>query len=234
MSNTQSVVVEEQLLKWRTKAAEASRGISTSAVVSATLEVILRKGKTGDMLEYGAGAAVLLRQLIDNQWRGRLTGADLLPRPAEIPGEVEWCQADLNKPLDCDESSFDLIVSTEVIEHLENPRAVAREFARLLRPGGRLILTTPNQESIRSLLSLLIAGHFVFFQDSCYPAHITALLKKDLERIFMEAGFCDIRFYYIPSGGIPKFPHVTWQQISFGLLSGCLFSDNILMEAFLP
>ena len=38
------------------------------------------------------------------------------------------------------DGSFDAIISTEVIEHLENPRAVFREFARLVRPGGRLLL----------------------------------------------------------------------------------------------
>lgn len=50
----------------------------------------------------------------------------------------------------CTDRSFDLIVSTEVIERLENPRVVAREFARLMCLGGRLILTTPNLESARS------------------------------------------------------------------------------------
>ncbi len=38
----------------------------------------------------------------------------------------------------------------EVIASLENPRAVFREFARLLRPNGVLLLTMPNQESLRA------------------------------------------------------------------------------------
>ncbi len=39
--------------------------------------------------------------------------------------------------------SFDAILCTEVLEHLPDPNAAIREFSRLLRPGGRLILTAP-------------------------------------------------------------------------------------------
>lgn len=234
MNKTNDTLTDAALLAWRTSAAEASGGTSSEAVVSRAFKAMLDEERTGEVLEYGAGTGVLLKRLLGEKWAGKLTGADLLPRPEGMPDSVEWIQADLNMPIDHAGASFDLVVSTEVIEHLENPRAVAREFARLLRPGGRLILTTPNQESMRSLLSLLVNGHFALFQDSCYPAHITALLAKDLLRIFTEAGFVNIRFEYVSHGGIPKCPHITWQQISFGILRGRLFSDNILMEASLP
>ena len=104
-----------------------------------------------------------------------------------MPNEIEWIQADLNAPLPCPDASFDAIISTEVIEHLENPRAVFREFSRLLRPGGHLLLTTPNQESIRSLASLIVRGHHVAFLDESYPAHLTALVRRDMERLCLEA-----------------------------------------------
>jgi 2-polyprenyl-3-methyl-5-hydroxy-6-metoxy-1,4-benzoquinol methylase len=127
-----------------------------------------------------------------------------------------------------DLEAFDVIMSVEVIEHLENPRAIFREFFRLLRPGGGLILTTPNQESIRSYCGLVFGGHFASFLGRSYPAHITALLRMDISRICEECGFGAPLYFYTNSGKIPKLPQVNWQQISFGLLKGRLFSDNLV------
>jgi 2-polyprenyl-3-methyl-5-hydroxy-6-metoxy-1,4-benzoquinol methylase len=44
-----------------------------------------------------------------------------------------------------DDSSFDVVLSTEVIEHLARPVDGVRELVRVLRPGGRLVVTTPNR-----------------------------------------------------------------------------------------
>ncbi len=205
---------DSDLLERRIKASEESKGTSTSAVIDHALKAALEMGTTRSMLEYGAGMGDLIRRLVAAGWSGAITGADLFARPEGLPEHVAWVQEDLNRSLQVPDASFDVVVSTEVIEHLENPRAVAREFARLLRPGGRVLLTTPNQESLRSLVSLVVAGHFALFQDSCYPAHITALLRKDLLRVFQEAGFVNIQFSYVAHGGIPKRPHISWQQVS--------------------
>lgn len=51
---------------------------------------------------------------------------------------------DLNKKLPFQDASFDLVWCSEVIEHLENPRETAKEIKRILKPGGKYILTTPN------------------------------------------------------------------------------------------
>jgi 2-polyprenyl-3-methyl-5-hydroxy-6-metoxy-1,4-benzoquinol methylase len=47
----------------------------------------------------------------------------------------------------------------EVIEHLENLRFMVREIDRVLKPGGWLVITTPNNENIRGFVSLFVRGH---------------------------------------------------------------------------
>ena len=215
----------------RMDAAFASKGISSDVIYQLVIKLLNRLPLNGDLLEYGAGTGSLINHLKKLGYAGKITGADILPKPQSLSGNATWIQGDLNESLKIPDESFDMIISTEVIEHLENPRATFREFYRLLRPLGTIIVTTPNQESIRSLLALLIGGHFVSFLDSCYPAHITALLRKDFERICLECGFSTPAFYYTDAGGIPKLPHIHWQNVSFGILKGRLFSDNLALVA---
>jgi SAM-dependent methyltransferase len=65
---------------------------------------------------------------------------------------------DLTRGLPYPDESFDLVVLTEVIEHLENHRAALSETARVLRPGGHLILTTPNIMRLDSRLGFMVSG----------------------------------------------------------------------------
>lgn len=56
---------------------------------------------------------------------------------------VTWEVADVQR-LGHEDASFDTVVSCETVEHVQDPRRAVRELARVLRPGGRLFLTTPN------------------------------------------------------------------------------------------
>jgi 2-polyprenyl-3-methyl-5-hydroxy-6-metoxy-1,4-benzoquinol methylase len=212
----------------RSVAAQASGGISGNAIYNAVLRAVNDFQLRGDLLDFGSGTGFLAEQLKATELFTTVAADDLLPRPASLDESIAWTAADLNESLPYDSASFDVIVAAEVIEHLENPRFVAREMFRLLRPGGALILTTPNNESWRSLISLLARGHHVAFGDGSYPAHITPLLRIDLQRILTEAGFHPPLFRYTGEGGLPGYPTITWQKISAGLLKGLRFSDNLL------
>lgn len=49
-------------------------------------------------------------------------------------------------PLGFPDNTFDYIVSFQVIEHIEEDEELVKEMARVLKPGGQLILTTPNKK----------------------------------------------------------------------------------------
>jgi 2-polyprenyl-3-methyl-5-hydroxy-6-metoxy-1,4-benzoquinol methylase len=209
-------------------AAEVTKGTSAEPCYALAARLLRDAGAGGRLLEFGAGAGRFALMLASAENFPEVVCADILPKPSEFPDSIEWIEFDLNHPLPLGNGIFDTIVSVEVIEHLENPRAVFREFHRLLKPGGVLVLTTPNQESLRSYAGLVLGGHFAAFLGASYPAHITALLQKDLERICAETGFEKPRFAFSGDGRIPKLTRWRWQKF-LPFLRGRLFSDNFGM-----
>lgn len=217
---------QTNLVEWRTRAAELSGGTSSQVIMDFVIRMVRVSGEHGSLVDIGAGRGELLGRLYQSEGFQDLTGIDLSERSSDLPQAIAWHTHDLNDPVYIGRE-FDIAVCSETIEHLENPRQVFRNLYGLLRPGGLLILTMPNQESIRSLCGLLFSGHFTLFLGSCYPAHITALVRQDLVRICGETGFSSPEFFYTNSGAIPKLTTVTWQAISAGCLRGRLFSDNL-------
>jgi ubiquinone/menaquinone biosynthesis C-methylase UbiE len=57
---------------------------------------------------------------------------------------VDFRKADLDKALDLESNYFDLVVSFETIEHLHNQHLLVKEFHRVLKSGGILIISSPN------------------------------------------------------------------------------------------
>ena len=217
----------------RRNAAEASGGASSPVIYSLFEKVLLDLDLKGDLLDFGAGKGILTERILRLDRFDSITAADLVV-PPQRPTEIKWITADLNEPLKLPAGLFDVIVAAEVIEHLENPRALAREWFRLLRPHGKLILSTPNNESWRSILSLLFRGQYALFQSASYPAHITALLRRDIERCLTEARFENPVFTFTDHGNLPTLRRLRWQTISCGLLKGLRYSDNLLAIASKP
>lgn len=90
----------------------------------------------------------------------------------------------------------DVVVALELIEHLENHFAFMREAARVLRPGGRLVLSTPNEHCIQNRWCYFRTGFFggsrrVIRHDSPNPAaeHVHMAPLPQLELAWRRAGF---------------------------------------------
>lgn len=124
-------------------------------------------------------------------------------RYGEFPGDETFVRCNLDSgDVPLEDATGDVVMAVETIEHLENPRAFVRELVRLTKPGGWVVVTTPNQLSLLSLLTLMTRGQFSQFGDGSYPAHITALLEIDLVRIATECGLTKIGTDYSRQGRI--------------------------------
>ncbi len=222
-----------ELAESRRMASQLSGGTSSDTIKDLVIRCLREGGASGSVIDFGAGRGELLARLHKLGWFDTLAGVDLFARPAGLDPCIEWCQQDLNEPPGITRE-YDWVICSETIEHLENPRHTFRCLNRLLKPGGQLVLTMPNQESIRSYVGLLFGGHFTHFLDSCYPAHITALLRTDLRRLCREVGMGEPAFRYTNAGGMSKLPGLRWQQVSMGLLRGRLFSDNVVLVVRKP
>jgi 2-polyprenyl-3-methyl-5-hydroxy-6-metoxy-1,4-benzoquinol methylase len=94
---------------------------------------------------------------------------------------------DLNKPLPFPDKSFDLIYCSEVIEHLINPDFSVKEFDRVLKPSGKMIITTPNSYCL--IFKVLSVSGFppkaIQKKD-----HIHFFSKEDIFRLFPSSSIC--------------------------------------------
>lgn len=219
---------------WRQYSAQASGGTSGEYIYNMFERALQANGAVGKILDFGAGIGELSRRLVGMHMFESVASVDIMLAPEGLELAVDWHSQDLNEPTGFASGSFEVIVSAEVIEHLENPRAVVREWFRLLKPEGLLLFSTPNNESLRSILALVCRGHYASFGDASYPAHISPLLEKDMGRILREAGFRAPLFFYTDYGTIPRLGRITWQSVSCGLLRGLRFSDNVLTVARKP
>lgn len=97
--------------------------------------------------------------------------------------------------------SFDIITCSEVVEHLENYRRVLREIYRVLKPGGLVIVTTPNVLNMRSRLRYFGSGFYNLFgplplkNDKLYSTggHITPIPFFYLAHALRDSDFTDVR-----------------------------------------
>jgi 2-polyprenyl-3-methyl-5-hydroxy-6-metoxy-1,4-benzoquinol methylase len=211
--------------------ARQSRGSSEEAIYRMVERALEARGIAGGRLvDVGCGGAALWRRL--GSRFSAYCGLDAV-RYHDFPDAGEFHQVDLDaRPWPIPSAGADVAVAVETIEHLENPWAFMRTLADLVRPGGWVIATTPNQLSALSLATLIVRRRFSAFQDVHYPAHRTALLEVDLRRAALECGLEAVEVVYSERGRILFTPWHFPSALSRRFAR--LLSDNLLIVGRRP
>lgn len=139
------------------------------------------------VLELGAGSGAMSQRLADAGYA--VSGCDLFADNFTPGDAIPFHVADLNTGFSSLlEGGWEAIVALELVEHLENPRHFLRECQRLLRPGGVLVLSTPNLANPVSQALFLRAGDFQWFSEQDYreQGHIMPLAPSVLRRCAAE------------------------------------------------
>jgi 2-polyprenyl-3-methyl-5-hydroxy-6-metoxy-1,4-benzoquinol methylase len=214
--------------------AALSQGVSNDDVigwVSARLRARLTPGAT--LVDVGCGQAALAAALEGHL--GRYIGLDVVAYPGAQAARGEILLADLNRtPFPLADGVAECAAAVETIEHLENPRALMRELTRLARPGGWVLVTTPNQLSWLSKMSLVLRHQFTAFQEApgLYPTHISALLESDLRHLAAECGLVAAEIHYSGHGRRPFSDRQYPGWVSRRWPRGA--SDNVMLLARKP
>jgi 2-polyprenyl-3-methyl-5-hydroxy-6-metoxy-1,4-benzoquinol methylase len=113
---------------------------------------------------------------------GRRQAADRLNQVWAFDVESTW-------PQELQQVDLDLVILGEILEHVFDPVAVLRNVARGLKPGGAIIVTTPNMMTWTNRLRFLI-GDFRYQSEGMFDfGHIRWFTYEYLKQTLTEAGF---------------------------------------------
>ncbi len=144
------------------------------------------------ILDAGCGAGPALRYL---KQRGFIPfGTDLIEYPLrqarQLLPDARLAQCDSDVPLPFAENSFDVILLSEVIEHVAAPEFTLREGWRVLKPNGAAALTTPNLWDARRVYYPALGKVWSGDADA---THQTLFNPQTLRDVFVRAGFRNVR-----------------------------------------
>jgi len=138
-------------------------------------------------LDIGCGRGDLVRTIRAFDPTARIAGIDAIDwLPPDLRGDVDLVVAAAEDGLNS-ASPADRVMLIEVIEHFEAPWTVLRSAARLVAPGGLLVLSTPNIATLRHRIELAARGRLTSFRPD-HPPHLTPALPHVIERILVDEG----------------------------------------------
>ncbi|KMP10859.1 hypothetical protein UR09_04990 [Candidatus Nitromaritima sp. SCGC AAA799-A02] len=160
----------------------------------------------GRVLDAGCGDGFFAQKLSELTDLQEITGIDVSERAIEIARtkypNLNFLSGELNH-IPLDDSSCDFVSFVEVIEHLVDVDGTLEEIARVLKPGGILLITTTD---FNWLKSVIIAAFF--FEKYFYPTnpHIRFFTRRTLEQVLSSHGLSVVKYAWHGSyfGIMPK------------------------------
>ncbi len=150
------------------------------------VEFVRSLPKSVDALDLGCGDGRLTAQLRAD----RITAADPSPvaldRARRALPQAEIVELTPDGPLPLADTSFDLVVCAETIEHVRDVQLLLSEVRRVLRPGATLALTTPAHGRTTAARAALLGWERLF--DPLSP-HLRFFSRGSLAQLLEEMGF---------------------------------------------
>lgn len=166
--------------------------------------------RDSSVLDVGCGSGAWLQRLRQSGFSS-LTGVDWNADSVCSEG-IRFVNCDLETGvLGVDASeTFDLITCIEVVEHVLNTGLLLNSLATHLRPGGRLLVTTPNVASATSRARFFLSGKLPQFDSRSDPTHYTPFLPHILGRLLSQRGLRIVETWSYPEANPgPSFRRVT-------------------------
>jgi SAM-dependent methyltransferase len=161
------------------------------------LEMIVRaagKRLSGRILENGCGVGMYVQHL--SHFGGEVIGLEYdFERAAEARKSASHILQAAGELVPLPPSTFDLILSHEVLEHVQDDRRAVQEMVRLLKPGGRIVLFVPNRGYPFETHGIYWRGKYSFgnklfvnylpraLRDRLAP-HVRVYTRSDLQKLF--------------------------------------------------
>ena len=147
--------------------------------------------KNTKIVDVGCGSGAILHFLKEELGFKNLTGYDLNSRNIEFAKsfrKIEMKNVDIFK-LERTEK-YDLILTTENIEHVSNPGDYVKQLIKLAKNGTYLLLSTPHNDRKAVNLMGIFGDHF------CAPNHQNYFNSKNLSKLLLESKFI-IKDYWV-------------------------------------
>lgn len=147
-------------------------------------------GPARSALDLGCGDGRLTGRLAADEVVGADVSGVALERARRRHPDIEFVPLEANRPLPFEDSSFDLVLCADTLEHVQDVQLLLSEVRRVLEPGGELAVSTPAHGRLTGLK--ILAGGFEDTFDPLSP-HIRFLTARSLRALLDSMGFDVVR-----------------------------------------